>query len=150
MAHAQPAADRDVVARQFSAFDDGDKPEVLAEDIDVVGRRHGKSGFEFPRQIGRPVQGFVLAAGHEFLVEIDLVIGAGFRQGKFAPGAGVIIDLLDDGVALRVGRGHDVAVDVAAGGDGVEQGLMHALDEFFDVALEHTVKLKRLPRGQTQ
>src|SRR5690606_32119869 len=43
MAHAEAAADGDVVADQPAVLDDADETEVLREDVDVVGRRNGEA-----------------------------------------------------------------------------------------------------------
>src|SRR5258706_69338 len=78
------------------------------------------------------------------------LISAGFWQRVFAPIPGVFIDLLEDGAALGIRRGHDVAIHVAAGGDGVEQHLVHALHQWLHIAFEDAVELKSLPCGDAQ
>ena len=50
----------------------------------------------------------------------------------------------------RVGRRHDVAVDVAAGRDGVERGGIDRLHRPLQVRLDDAVKLEGLARGQAQ
>ena len=76
------------------------------------------------------------------------MVGAGFRKGEFAPRDSSIIDLLGGYAALGVWRCHDIAVHITTGGDGIEENLVHALDELFDIALEHAVELEGLARGQ--
>ena len=78
------------------------------------------------------------------------MIGAGFGKGEFAPGHGGIVDLLGRRAALGVWRCHDIAVHITTGGDGIEENLVHALDELFDIALEHAVELEGLAGGQAE
>ena len=78
------------------------------------------------------------------------MVGAGFRKREFAPGDGGIIDLLSGYAALGVWRCHDIAVHITTGGDGIEEHLVHALDELFDIALEDTVELEGLARGEAE
>ena len=50
--------------------------------------------------------------------------------------------------AIGIGAAHDVAVDVAAGGDGVEQRVIDLPQRRLQVRLDDAVQLHRLPRGQ--
>ena len=43
VAHAEAAADGDVVAGELVVLHDGDEPEVLRKDVDVVGRAGRRS-----------------------------------------------------------------------------------------------------------
>ena len=54
------------------------------------------------------------------------------------------------GVAQRRGAAHDVALHVAAGGDGGEQRLVDAGDGRLEVALEHAVELEALAGGDAE
>ena len=54
------------------------------------------------------------------------------------------------GVAERRGAAHDVALHVAAGGDGGEQRLVDAGDGGLEVALEHAVELEALAGGHPE
>ena len=152
VAHAEAATDGDVVAQKLAGFDDGDEAQILREDVDVVGRRQGERRLEFARQIERAVKRLLLGftTSHELFVQPDFVIRTRAGQRKLAPAAGMIVNLLQNRGALGIGRGHDVAIDVAAGSNGIEQHFMHALDQRFDVALEDPVKLKGLTRRQAQ
>ena len=152
MAHAEPAANGDIVADEFAVFDDGDVAEVLGVNVHIVRGREDEAGLEFAREVSVAIHRLALglAAGDEFLVEVDFVVGAGFWEGKFAPGLRVVIDLLRGGAALGIRRGHDIAVHIAAGRDGIEEDLVHALDELFDIALEDAVKLEGLARGEAE
>ena len=152
MTHSQSPADGHIVAEEFPVLGNRDEAEILGEDVDIVGGRNGEAGLEFAREIRFTIHRFALGfpSGDEFLVEVDLVVGPGLGQGEFAPGHRVGVNLLLDRIPLRVGRSHDVAVHVAAGGDGIEQDLMHALHELLDVSLEDSVKLKGLARGESQ
>ncbi len=55
-------------------------------------------------------------------------------------------------VGIRQGGGaaHDVALHVAAGGDGGEQLLVDGGDGRLEIALQHAVKLKALPGGDPE
>jgi len=63
---------------------------------------------------------------------------------------GVVLDLLGDFVDGRVGGCGDVAVDVAAGGQGGGEGLVDRLDEGADALLGDAVELEGLARGDAQ
>ena len=152
MAHTEAAADSDVVPDKFAVLDDRDVSEILRKDIDVIGRWDGEAGFELTGQVGVAVHRFDLrlAAGHKFLVEVDLVVGAGLGEGVVTPVCRVLVDLLQNLGALGIRRGHHVAVHVAAGRDRIEQDLVHSLDEFLDIALQDPVKLEGLARCKSQ
>ncbi len=152
VAHAEAAADGDVVAEEFSVLDDRDVAEVLRVDVHVVRGRHGEAGLEFARQIGRSIHGLDLglAAGDQLFVEPDLVVGAGLREGVVGPVFRVLINLLQHRRLLGVDGRHDVAVHVAAGRDRVEQHLVHPLDQGLHVALQHAMELEGLARGDAQ
>ena len=53
-------------------------------------------------------------------------------------------------VSMRRRAAHDVALDVAAGGQRRKLHLVDAADRFFQVALQHAVQLQALPRGDAQ
>ena len=148
---AESAADADVEAGQLAVLDDRDEAEVVRQHVDVVDRRHHQRGLELARQVGRAVDRLGLGrAGQAFAVEEDLVVRARRRQQ-------VLRQPHRPGLRLRVGarlgrirRAQHVAVDVAAGGDGVEQGRLQRLHRRLEFALEHAVDLERLARGQAQ
>ena len=152
VAHAESAANGHVVSREFPVFDDRDVTEVLGEDIDIVGGGDGEACLEFAREVGVAVHrlGFGFPSGDQFLIEEDLMVGARPGEGIVAPTRCMLVDLLEDFRALGIRRGHHVAVHVAAGRDRVEQGLIHPLDEFLDVPLDHPVELEGLPGGEAQ
>ena len=62
----------------------------------------------------------------------------------------MVVNLLGGSTAFGIRRGHDIAVHIAAGRDGIEENLVHALDELFDIALEDAVKLEGLARGEAE
>ena len=62
----------------------------------------------------------------------------------------MVVDQLRSSAALRIRRGHDIAVHIAAGRDGIEEDLVHTLDELFDIALEDAVELEGLARGEAE
>jgi len=159
MGHAHAATDGDVVADDLVVFDDGDKAEVVGEDVDVIARGNGDDGLELARQVVLAVDGLFgigdvvdlrrivgdldLFAGA--VVEPDLVIGAG-------AGAEVVRDLGGEfehvGVDLRLMRvriAHHVAIHITAGGESVEEGLVDLGDGLFEIALDDAVELESLP-----
>ena len=77
-------------------------------------------------------------------VHPDGVVGRGLRQQGAGQREGVVLDLLGHLVDGRVrGRG-DVAVDVAAGGEGGREGFVDRLDEGADALLGDAVELEGL------
>lgn len=148
--HAHAAARGDVVADDFSrVVGDGEEREVVGENIDVIGWRAGDGDFEFSRQIGFAVDGldFLFRALDFFAIEPNFVIGAR----AWGEVIGELLRLLDDlgvvGGEVRVGVAHHVAVDVAAGSDGVHGGFVDRLDHFFQVGLDDAVDLEGLAGG---
>ena len=124
--HAHAAADGDVPAGDLAVLvEDGDEAEIVREDVDVVRRRHRDHDLELARQVGLAVDRLdllLLAAGDLLAVEPDLAIGAACaaaddRRSR-APARSAAACAFDwYGLAIA----HHVAVDVAAGRDGVEQ-----------------------------
>src|SRR4029077_20029526 len=49
-------------------------------------------------------------------------------------------------VIQRLGAAHDVPLDVSAAAERGQQGVVYGADRFFDIALEHAMKLKVLAR----
>ncbi len=82
MGHPHAAADHHVVADDSTALHDRDEAEIMGEHIDIVVRRQRDGDLEFARQVGAAEDRFVLdlAAGDLFLIQPDLVPGAGARQ----------------------------------------------------------------------
>lgn len=147
-----PPADGDIVAHQLPVLEDGDVTQILGINIHIVGRRHGEAGLEFTRQIGVAVEGLHLrlAPGDQLFIEPNLVIGPRLGQRVLGPSLGILVNLLQRGCLLGVDRGHDVAIHVAAGRDGIEQDPVHALDQGLHVAFEHTMKLEGLAGREPQ
>ena len=137
MVHAKSTTRGDVVSHQLIVLNDGNEAKILREDIHIVGWRYRKARLEFARQIGRPVDwfGFRLASCDEFLVEPNFMISVSLREREFTPRPGVVVNPPKDGVTLRIRRSHHIAVHVAAGRDGVQQDLVHALNERLYVPL---------------
>ena len=152
MVHAKSTADGHIVAKELSFFGNRDEAEILGEDIDIVGRRDGEAGLEFARQVGVAIHRLVFrcTSGDEFLIEIDLVIGAGLGKRIVTPSRSMGVNLLKDGIALGIGRCHDIAVHITAGGDGIEQDRVHSLHELFHISFEDAVELKGLTGGESQ
>jgi len=84
MAHSEATAERDIVADELAVIDDRDGSEILREDIQIVRGRQHESAFEFAREAGVALHRILLglAAGDEFLIEIDLMVGAVFGKGE--------------------------------------------------------------------
>ena len=124
----------------------------MGVDIHIVRGREDEAGLEFTREVGVAIHRLALglAASDEFLIEVDLMVGTGLREGEFAPGFRVVVNQLRGSGALGIRRGHDIAVHIAAGRDGIEEDLVHALDELFDIALEDAVKLEGLAGGEAE
>ena len=152
VAHAESAADSHIITSELAVLRNGDESEILREDIDIVRGRDGEAGFEFAREVGIPVHrlNLGLSSGNEFLIEIDLMIGAALRECILAPGNSMFIDLLLDWIALGIWRSHDVTIHITAGSNGIKQHLMHSFYECLHISLEHPVELEGLPCGETQ
>ena len=152
MRHAHAAADRDIPARDVAGrVDDGDEAEIVGERVDVVRGRDRDDDFEFARQVSLAVDRLdhiFLAAGDLLAVEPDFTVGRRLRRQALGNGtrqrqcAGMRARL------LRNDPAHDVTIDVAAGGDGIEHRIVNRLHRQFQVRFDHTVQLHGLPRGQ--
>ncbi len=129
MAGAHAAADADVVAAQFTGFDHGDEAQVLGEHIHVVHRRNGEADLELARQVAVAVDrlGFLAAAGDLLFVQPDLVIGAGVGQQVLGQRRRLRVDRGVLARLQRIGGDHHIAIDVAAGGQRVQQGRVDRL-----------------------
>jgi len=153
MAGAHAAAQGDVVAEDAAlAIGDADEAQVVGEHVHIVGRRQREADLELARQVALAVDrlDFLAGTGHLLLVQPDLVIGAGVGQQVFGGGRGIGVQR---GVGLRqqrVGRDLDVAVDIAAGGQGVDERGVDRLHGRLQFALDHAVELEGLARGDPQ
>ena len=72
------------------------------------------------------------------------------REQVLAHGAGEVGDGGVGRALPRIDAGDDVAVDVAAGRDGVQHRIVQALDGGTQIALDDAVELDGLARGQAQ
>ena len=123
----------------------------MREDIDVVDRRHRHHDLELARQIGLAIDRLhylILAADDTFAVEPDLAIGRRARRQVRGDGARKVDCRGMRARLIRVGIAHDVAVDVAAGGDRIEKRGVDRTHGRLQVRLDDAVQLHRLPRGQ--
>ena len=171
---AEAAADEQVVTDELAAFDDGDVAHVVGEDVDVVVRGQGEAGLELTREVGLAVEivrrgarvvevggrrhvriglvdrgaglGDLLAETEVELdaVDPDGVIRSRLRQQGTGQREGIVFDGLGDRVDRRIGRGRDVAVHVAARGEGGGEGFVDRLDQVADALLQHAVELEGL------
>ena len=74
------------------------------------------------------------------------VFGLRCSDSFFAPVVHLLVQLALD----RVGAGHDIAIHVAAGGDGIDERGVHRLHGLLQILLDHAVHLESLARGQAQ
>jgi hypothetical protein len=95
----------------------------VGEHVDVVQRRDREADLELARQVGLAVDrlDFLAAAADAFLVQPDLVVGAGVRQQVLRHRRGLCEHLRCSLRMQRIGRHQHVAVDVAAGRQRVDQ-----------------------------
>ena len=63
---------------------------------------------------------------------------------------GPVVNFLVNSALHRVRSRHDIAIHVAAGGDGIDEHGVHALHGLLEIFLDHAVKLEGLARGQAQ
>src|SRR5690606_2336664 len=84
------------------------------------------------------------------LVQPDLVVGAGLRQELQRQLLRPLVHLRVQAGQQRVAAAEHVAVDVAAGGDGVQRGGVDGLHGRLQLALDHAVELEGLAGGDAQ
>ncbi len=84
------------------------------------------------------------------LLQEDFFIGTGFPGQMFGNLHRPVVHFAMQRGQIGVGRGHDVAIDVATGTAGIHAYLVGALEQRPQVLLEHAVVLKRLTGGQAQ
>jgi hypothetical protein len=137
--------------RAFAFAGNGDETEIVGEDIDIVRRRDRDGNLELSRQIGLAIDrlhDLGLAAGDPGAIEPNLAIRAGARRqvigqrtGQFQRG-GMRARLIGIDVA------RDIAVDVTAGRDGIEQSAVDRAERGFQIRFDDTMKLHGLPCRQ--
>ena len=151
MGGAHAATGKHVKADQLIVFDDRDKAQVVGVNIHVIVRRNRHRGFELARQVGLAVQRIdgIFTACYRLFVQPDLVIGARARQQVLADATRPVIHLGMHPGLLRQRVAHDVAVDIAAAADRVDQDLVQLLNQRLHVGLENAVVLESLAGGQT-
>ena len=150
MGRTHATAHRDIESKQLALLDNRDEGQAVGINVDIVRWRHRDGDLELPRQVSLAIDRLDLfLARFDFLtIEPDLVIRARLR-GEMVRNP--LRDLEHLGVNLgkvRVRVAHDVAVHITAGGDGVHRGLVDLFDRALEVALDDTVKLKGLTRGE--
>ncbi|GJD69836.1 hypothetical protein MMMDOFMJ_2774 [Methylobacterium gnaphalii] len=153
MGHAHAPADGDVPTRELVLLvEDGDEAKVVREDVDLVGRRHRDDDLELTRQVGLAVDRLelLLSADDLLAVEPDLAPGIGLWQKGVGDGLAELVGRLVGANLRRIGRGHDVAVHVAASGDGVEQSRVDGGHGPLEVRLDDAVILEGLARRGPQ
>src|SRR5262249_26972931 len=144
-----------VVADQLAVFLDGNEAEAVGENVNVVDWRNNERSLKLTRQIGFAVERVneVLRAVIELerlAFDPDLVIGAGLGEQGIRHASGVGLYLVHERARRGRRRGHDVAVDIATGGEGGGHCLVDALHHRAEAGLDDAVKLKALTRGDTQ
>ena len=163
---AQSAAHEDVVPDDRPVLDDGQKPQVVRMHVGaiVVGEREG--GLELPGEVRLAVERLdrvVARRRHErgpglgqqgvldlLAVAPDLPVAGRPRGGVRGPRIGVGLDRVVQGVADRRGAAQDVPLDVAAGRQGRQQGLVDRADRRRQVRLQDAVELELLPGRDPQ
>ena len=158
MVHAHATANGDGVANDLVVLNHRDEAKVVREQVDIVARRHGQGGFEFPWQVGFAVDRFLfrLGVGGDFLflavfvLEPNLVIRPCGRGEMGTDGPRHLQRLGVQPGLVRVRVAHDVAVDVATSRDGVHQRVVDLANGELEIFLDDTVQLKCLPRGQLE
>ena len=152
MTASHAAAHGEIVAGQRVVFHDGDQPDVVREDVEVVDGRNDEGDLEFAGQISFAVERIdeILIRGvleiELFAVDPDRVIGPGLRF----EGVGHADTIRENpftgaGVGGSGGREH-VAVDVAARGESGEQCLVDGLYQRPQIVLHDAVELDALAR----
>ena len=151
VAGAEPATNRQVEADQLACLDDGDEAEVVCEYVHVVDRRHRDRRLELARQVGRTVDRLdFLGARNPLAVEPDLVVRAGAGQQELRE---PLRPLVGERVRARFDRirtREHVAVDVAAGRDGIDQRGVDRRHGHLELGFDDAVELERLPRRDAQ
>ena len=165
--HAHAAAGEDVVAEDLAVFVDDEEAEVVGVDVGAVvfGQREG--GLELSGKIRAAINGLDLdqagrldvflarGAPRERLLagvgigEPDLVVGP--RARGEMPGELVHhrLHLVADRIPVdRRRAAHDVALDVAAGGERGHLDVVDPLHEGPEIPLHDAVVLDRLPRRE--
>ena len=150
------ATDGEVVADELVVLHHGDEAEAVREQVHVVHGRNGERNFEFARQICLAVKRVneVLVLGG-FVIELHAIDPDGvIRLGLRREGQGDFVAVGKDLFArFRVrgrGRGHDIAVHVAARRERREQRLVDLRHQRTQTGLHDAVKLDALPRGDAQ
>ncbi len=128
------------------------KGEVVRVNIDAVVAVKRNRGLELARQVLLAIERLHLRLrGLYYLaVEPDLVIGASARRELGHHRAYRAVHLVVETIHKRLRAAHDVALDVAAAAQRREKGVVDGADRFLDVALEDSVELEVLPRGDSQ
>lgn len=155
---AHSAACKHVVADDATIFDNDEQTEVLRIEVDAVVFREADGHFEFTGQVMRAVDGFIdgfefcdVGFGAVVVSEPDVKVGGGFGAEVFGDFEGEFLNLIADGViANGSGASHDVAVDVAAGGEGREFNAVDFANGIAEVGLENSVKLQSLSAGDPE
>ena len=153
VAGAHAAADGDVEAGQVAVLaDDGDQAQIVGEHVHVVERWHRHGHLELARQVGVTVDRVLLGAavGQLLLVQPDLVVGAGPGQERGRQPLRPVVHLRVQARLQRVAGAEHVAVDVAAGRDGVQRGGVDRLHGRLQFALDDAVELEGLAGGDAQ
>ena len=146
MGHAKPSADQHVVARHPPLLGNSDEAQAIGKNVDVVARRQSHGDLELPGKISLSVNRFhdLFSHGNFFLIQPNFGIGG-------STGRQVIVNLLGQGKRLRmqtglegIRRAHDVAVDVSAGRQGIQQSIVDLLHGLLEVPLENPMQLEGL------
>ena len=143
---------------------DDDEAEVVGIDVGAVVLGESKRGLELPRQVGGAVDRFdglarfdrLRATGHALLLtglrisQPDLVVGPRPRREMDGELVELGLHLVADSITVdRRRAAHDVALDVAAGGERRHLVGVDLLHEGLQISLHHAMVLDRLPGCQS-
>ena len=152
VAGTHAATNADVESCELAVLDDGDEAEIMGEHVDIVVRWHGKGDLELAWQVGLAIQGlaFRFGPGEGHLIQPQFGVRARARFQVQRQAARPVVHLGVHPGKQRIGRNQDIAIDVTAGGNGVDQAGVDGLQGGFEFALDDAVKLEGLARGQAQ
>ena len=159
--YAEAAADQHVVADDSAVARDGHQGQIVGVHIDAIVAGQADGGLELARQVGGAVDRLDLvtvraSAGERLFTclavgEPQLVVGRRAWAEMYGQSIGQRLHLGVDGILMMRGRAaHDIALDVAAGGQRRQLHLVDASDGFLEVTLQDAVQLQALPRRDPQ
>ena len=153
--HAVTAAEQKIVAGEPVALVKRHDRQVVGQNVDRVVLGDRQPDLEFARQVSLAIERVGLLGSLSLVppflaVDPDFVIGPGLRQqvSREAPGVGFepVMHRIADWRRHRRHRAHDVA----ARGQGRQQGLVNLGDRPLQAGFDDAVELDALPRRDPQ